>query len=159
VHLWHGGVVKAAADWFVKAREMPGAPNWLGPLAATTMAGADRGVARVWLQEMARTAPEAWVRRIALHRLLQLQAMDQIDYLERLVPVFQKKMGRNPTGWADFAAAGVMKDVPLQGSGELIAPVDPAGTPYAYFPASGLVRLGPGSPLFPMPSLPGSPRR
>ena len=49
---------------------MPGAPNWLGPLAATIMmTGGDRGAARAWLTEMRQTASEEWVRRIAERRL------------------------------------------------------------------------------------------
>ena len=128
---------------------MPGAPNWLQPLAATTMmTGADRRVAGAWLQEMARSATEPWIRRIAEQRLAQIIAMDQIDQLRALVPRFQQKMGRNPTGWADFMAAGLLIGVP----------VDPAGAPYVYFPASGLVRLDPASPLAPLPTLPDSGR-
>lgn len=144
VYLWHRGDARQAALWFRKAADMPGAPNWLGPLAATTMTGADRQVAAVWLRDMAEHAAEAWVRSIAQRRLAQLAALDDIDQLEALVPQFQKKMQRNPTGWADFEAAGLSRGVP----------VDPAGAPYVYFPASGLVRLHPQSPLAPLPELP-----
>lgn len=145
VYLWHRGDAKNAALWFRRAADMPGAPVWLKPLAATTMTGADREVAAAWLQDLAQHAPEAWVRASAQRRLAQLAAMAQIDQLEALVPQFQQKMHRNPTGWDDFAAAGLIRGVP----------VDPAGAPYEYFPASGRVRLDPKSPLAPLPVLPG----
>jgi hypothetical protein len=145
IHLWHSGDAKTAAMWFRRAADMPGAPNWLGPVAATTMTGADREVAAAWLRDMAEHSPEAWVRRIAQHRLAQLVAMTGIDQLEALVPVFQRKMSRNPTGWNDFIAAGLLDGVPL----------DPVGAPFVYFPASGRVRLDPASPLAPLPKLPG----
>ncbi len=148
VHLWHGGDAKNAALWFRRAADMPGAPNWLAPMAATTMTSADRDVAASWLRDMAVHAPDAWIRVIAERRLAQLAAMAEISRLEALVPQFQKKMQRNPTGWPDFELAGLIGAVPL----------DPAGAPYEYFPASGLVRLHPQSPLAPLPALPARAR-
>jgi hypothetical protein len=149
VHLWHGTDPKVAAAWFRRASEMPGAPNWLGPLAATTMmTGGDRNAAKSWLVEMRNTATEEWIRRIAERRLTQMVALDDIDQLQALVPVFQQKMHRDPTGWADFEAAGLLRGLPT----------DPTGSPYVYFPASGRVRLHPKSSLGPLPEFPGSPR-
>jgi hypothetical protein len=144
VELWRGDA-KAAASWFRRAGAMPDAPIWLGPLAATTMmTGGDRNAAKAWLTDMRVTATEAWVRNIAERRLTQLVALDDIDKLQAMVPAFQKKMHRDPTGWADFEAAGFLKGLPT----------DPAGAPYVYFPASGLVRLHPQSPLGPLPEFP-----
>jgi len=148
VHLWNRGDAKEAALWFHRAAEMPGAPNWLNAVAATTMAGADRQVAGAWLEDMAAHAPEGWLRAIAQRRLAQLTAMNAIEQLEALVSPFQRKMQRNPTGWDDFMAVGLIAGVPI----------DPAGAPYVYFPASGLVRLHPQSPLSPLPVLPERPR-
>lgn len=149
VNLWHGSDPKVAAGWFRRAEAMPGAPNWLGPLAATLlMTGGDRNVARSWLVEMRRTATEEWIRKIAERRLTQLVALDQIDQLQAMVPVFQQRMHRDPTGWPDFEAAGLLRGLPT----------DPTGSPYVYFPASGRVRLDPKSSLGPLPEFPGSAR-
>lgn len=148
VHLWQGDS-QLAADWFRRAETMPDAPNWLGPLAATMMmTGGDRNVARAWLTEMQRTATEDWIRKIAERRLTQLIALDQIDQLESMVPLFQQRMHRDPTGWSDFQAAGLLRGMPT----------DPAGSPYVYFPASGKVRLDPKSPLAPLPEFPAAAR-
>ena len=149
VNLWHGTDPKAAASWFRRAAAMPGAPNWLGPLAATTMmTGPDRNAARAWLTEMKQTAAEEWIRKIAERRLTQLAALDQIDQLEAMVPAFQQKMHRDPAGWPDFEAAGLLRGLPT----------DPSGSPYVYFPASGRVRLDPKSSLGPLPEFPGAVR-
>ncbi|TAK16499.1 MAG: hypothetical protein EPO35_05225 [Acidobacteria bacterium] len=149
VKLWHDADSKAAALWFKRAAAMSGAPNWLGPLAATTMmTGGDRNAARGWLTEMRQTATEEWVRKIADRRLAQLVALDDIDQLQAMVPAFQAKMHRDPTGWDDFQAAGLLRGMPT----------DPSGAPYVYFPASGRVRLHPNSALGPLPVLPGSER-
>ncbi len=148
VELWRGDS-KAAASWFRRASAMPKSPIWLGPLAATTMmTGGDRDAAKRWLTDMRMTATEEWVRKTAERRLTQLVALDDIDALEAMVPVFQQKMHRDPTGWPDFEAAGLLKGLPT----------DPAGAPYVYFPASGLVRLHPQSPLGPLPQFPGAAR-
>lgn len=148
VKLW-GGDSAAAASWFRRAGAMKDAPIWLGPLAATTMmTGGDRNAAKAWLTELRATASEEWVRKIADRRLTQLIALDDIDELQRMVPAFQLKMHRDPTGWPDFEAAGLLRGLPT----------DPAGAPYVYFPASGRVRLHPQSPLGPLPEFPGSAR-
>ena len=143
IHLWNLSDAKAAALWFKRAASMPGAPNWLGPVAATTMTEADPAAAALWLREMAASSSQPWVRAIAERRLAQLQAMRDIAELEALVPAFQAKAHRNPTGWTDFQAAGLLRGFPL----------DPAGAPYVYF-----VRLDPKSPLAPLPQLPRKPQ-
>lgn len=148
VHLWNLGDTKTAALWFRRAADMPGAPNWLQPLAATAMTTADMELAGAWLRDMAANATQPWVRAIAERRLAQLQAMKDIRQLESMVAPFQQKMHRNPTGWTDFQAAGLLRGMPE----------DPAGAPYVYFPASGLVRLDPRSPLAPLPELPKRPQ-
>jgi hypothetical protein len=148
VHLWHENP-QAAAMWFRRAGAMPGAPNWLDPVAATVMmSGGDRRAARSWLEDMQANASEEWIRTIAERRISQLTALDQIDQLQAMVPLFQERMHRNPTGWEDFQAAGLLRGLPT----------DPSGAPYVYFPASGRVRLQPDSPLAPLPDLPGSRR-
>ncbi|HEY3884797.1 MAG TPA: hypothetical protein VGL62_06305, partial [Vicinamibacterales bacterium] len=47
VYYWHLHDYQTAAEWFERAAGVPGAPNWMRPLAATTLAeGGQRGASR-----------------------------------------------------------------------------------------------------------------
>jgi hypothetical protein len=67
---------------------MPGAPGWIGPLAATTAAsGGDRAGARKMLAELL-TAEEPYIRRAAERTLAQLDALDRIDEVRTRIDLF-----------------------------------------------------------------------
>jgi hypothetical protein len=63
VHYWWLRDYPAAARWFDRAAAVPGAPTWLKPLAATTLAaGGDRRTSRqLWLQ-LLNASDTAWLR-------------------------------------------------------------------------------------------------
>ena len=85
VHYWHTGRFDEAARWFTRAAAMPGAPRWLGPLAAVTLArGGDRQGARRLLTELATTS-DGYIKRSAERGLAQLKALDDLDALQALV--------------------------------------------------------------------------
>ena len=133
---WVKDFVKAA-EWFKRAGEAPGAPAWLGPLAATTLAqGGDRQSSRLLWTQLANSDVD-WMRKDAQWRLDQLNAMDQIDDLNRRIQQYIDREGHRP---ADWRQVGVEK-----------APSDPTGTPYRINPQTGLIDLGPASPLHPLP--------
>jgi hypothetical protein len=126
VHYWWRMDYPRAAAWFTRAAEFPGAPAWLRPLAAVTLAqGGRRDSSRQLWEEFARTAEEDWFRREARRRVMQLDAMDQIDAL----------------------TAGLRQGRVLRGR-----PVDPAGFPYRI--QGNVVTLDPSSPLNPLPTEP-----
>ena len=133
-----------AADWFQRASEIPGAPSWLAPLEATTRTrGGDRQTARrLWSELVAGAgAEEAWLRREGERRLAQLDALDQIEELQRRVKHYAERAGRQPQTWLDLGRAGYLRS----------APVDPSGHPYQLDSATGLVTLDTKSPLNPLP--------
>ena len=147
VHYWWRADYAQAAAWFARAGELPNAPFWLKPLAATTLAeGGSRASSRALWQEIARTADEGWYRTSAQHRLRQLDAMDQLDELRLAVDTYRQRRGSPPADWADMARAGYLRG----------RPTDPAGVPYRL--AGGAVSLDPTSPLNPLPKEP-APRR
>lgn len=144
VHYWWLHDYPTAAAWFEKAAAVPGSPAWLTPLAATTLAaGGDRQSARLLWQEVLNAGDAEWLRGNAEFRLRQLDAMDLIDALNRAAADHAARQGQPPRSWRDLAATARLRGIP----------VDPAGVPLALDPETGLVSLGPDSPLAPLPTM------
>jgi hypothetical protein len=123
VYYWHLSDYRTAADLFQRAGDLPGAPNWLRPLAAVTLAeGGNRQASRALWQQLAH-ADEEWLRNSAELRLTQLDAMDVMDAWRKA-----RDAGRRP---------------PL--------PLDPSGTPFEIDPATGDITVSRQSHLFPLP--------
>jgi len=138
---WQRDYVKAA-DWFRRAADMPNAPNWMAGLAAVTLAqGGNRASSRVLWQEMLRNAEAEWIAAQARFRLAQLDALDQIEALERVVTTYTQRTGAPPRDWTDVIRAGLLRGIP----------VDPERYPYLLAPQRGRVQLDPTSPLNPLP--------
>lgn len=140
VHYWTLEDPEGAAAWFQRAADVPGAPNWLKPLAANMLAqGAERSSARyLWRQML--ESEEAWLRRSAERALLQLDALDVIDRLQEIVASRPPPAGE-PYSWRRLVRAGAIRGIPH----------DPTGTPYDLDPETGRVSLSQHSPLHPLP--------
>ena len=124
VYYWHLRDHKTAAEMFQAASALPGAPNWLRPLAAVTLAeGGQRDASRALWEQLAR-AEEPWLRDSARLRLAQLDAMEIMDAWAR----FRRERGFAP---------------PI--------PPDPSGTPFVLDPATGGITIARESKLFPLP--------
>jgi hypothetical protein len=137
VHYWYDHDYRAAATAFQKASELPGAPWWLRSLAATTIAqGGDRRSSRAMWEAILQTAEIDWLRNDAQRRLLQLQALDTIDELQRVADDYARRTGQTPD-WQALVRARVVRGFPL----------DPTGTPYEL--ANGRVQLSKSSSLWP----------
>lgn len=148
VHYWWLEDYPGAAEWFKRAGEMPGAPNWLPPLAAVTLArGGNRESSRRLWQEVVNSTDADWLKTQARFRLSQLDAMDQIAALEGLVKLYEQRTGSPPRSWVDMVRAGYLRGIP----------VDPERHPYELNPDRGAVTLSGGSPLNPLPA-PEQPR-
>lgn len=144
VYYWYAHDYRQAAAWFQKASEVPGAPVWLKPLAATTLAqGGDRRSSRTMWEAILQSADVDWLRNAAERRLLQLGALDQIDALQSRLDAFATVRGSPPGDWATVLRARVLPGIPT----------DPNGTPYELTP-DGHVRLSRSSTLFPLPAEP-----
>lgn len=144
---YRGGDYATAAAWFRRAAQLPGAPNWLEPLAAVTLAtGGDTASARVLWQHILANNGQQWIRRTAAYRLQQLDAVDAIARLEQLTREYERRHGAPPAGWDELVTEGVLAAVPS----------DPAGHPFVLNPWWGTVTLGERSPLAPLPV--GNPR-
>jgi tetratricopeptide (TPR) repeat protein len=142
VHYWYTKDYEEAARWFEKAAEMPGAPDWLRPLAATSVAaGGDRRGARRLLGELL-TADEKYIRQAAERGLAQLQALDAIDVLQGMVEQYHARIGTYPQDWSALVRTRQLPGTPL----------DSSSTPFRYDPESHRVGLSPLSPLGPLPA-------
>ncbi len=141
IHYFYTFDFAAAGRWFERAGRMPGAPEWIMPLAATTIAkGGDREAARaMWLR--LQESDEAYIRRAAERSLLQLRALDEIDRLQSIVDRYPVDHAGHPQSWIDLIDAGLLPALP----------VDPTQAPYSYDPATHRVGLSPKSPLAPLP--------
>ncbi len=142
VYYWALGDFKTAAEWFKKAGAIPGAPWWLQSLAAVTMTqgGERRGSRQLW-QQLEQTADNEWLRNEAARRLLQLDALDQLDQLRAIVAAFVRRHGLPPASWSDLVRGGFLAGTP----------VDPSGTAYVLDPRNGGVTVAHDSRLFPLP--------
>jgi hypothetical protein len=144
VHYWWNHDYHAAAAAFDEASRMPDAPWWLRSLAATTLAqGGDRQSSRRMWQTLRDTAEIDWLRQSAERSLAQLDALDQIDSLQKKLKAYRDQNGVPAASWAALIKAGQLPGVP----------VDPSGTPYE-LTLYGQVQLSVRSPLLPLPKEP-----
>lgn len=144
VHYWYRQDYAAAAAWFDKSARVNGAPWWLRSLAATTLAqGGDRRSSRAMWEAIRQSAEVDWLRQDAERRLAQLQALDDLDALQRAVDGFTQRSGQPPASWSTLVGARVLPGMPM----------DPTRTPYD-LSADGRVRLSPSSSLLPLPMEP-----
>ena len=148
VYYWHLRDYKMAASTFQKASELPGAPTWLRPLAAVTLAeGGHRGASRALWQQLAQSE-EPWLRDSASLRLAQLDAMDAIESLQPRVQAFRDAHPNEPVTWKRMADARLIPGIPL----------DSSATPFVLDPATGAITLARESKLFPLPGQIQGPR-
>src|SRR5262249_31659277 len=143
VHYWFNHDFRSAARWFDRAASVPGAPAWLRPLAAATLAqGGDRRSSRVMWEAIRASAEVDWLRQSAERRLAQLQALDTIESLQRVVDDYVTRTGQ-PPDWTALARARVLPGIPL----------DPTGVPFE-LTHEGRVVLSRRSSLWPPPEEP-----
>jgi hypothetical protein len=128
---------QAAADLGEAAR-IPGAPVWLETSAADFLQkGGERETARrMWRHLFEET--DGRMRENARFNLRRLDALDQVDELQRSVEEFRKLYGRAPVGLAELGAARLLR-APLS---------DPMGVPFDYDGRQGTVSISRNSALW-----------
>ena len=145
IYYWNLHDYQKAAEWFQRGADVPGAPWWLRTYAAVMLTrGGDLQSSRAMWQQLSRNEENDWLRRTAQLRLMQLDALDQIDTLKRTVSEFARTTGRPPSSWEQMIAAGVLRGIPI----------DPAATPYTLIPSTGDVKVAAWSKLHPLPTEP-----
>lgn len=133
---------RTAGAWFARAAAMPHAPEWIQPLAATTLArGGERAAARRLFAELGK-ADQPYLRKAAARGLAQLDALDAIDQLQSIVEQYEAREHTYPSGWGELIRVGQLAGIP----------VDAAHVPFVYDTVSHQVSLNPRSPLAPLPT-------
>ena len=150
IYYWHLNDPRKAAEWFKRGGDLPGSPWWLRTYAAVMLTkGGDRPASRALWSNLLQTTDNAWVRKSAQLRLMQLDALDQIDELSRARDEFTRRRGHLPESWEDLMKAGLLRGVPL----------DPSGTAYTINFATGEINVAGDSKLYPLPTEPAPGQR
>jgi tetratricopeptide (TPR) repeat protein len=110
-----------AEDAFVRGSKVPKAHPFLGVLAARMAEHAgDLQTARMMWSTTYESATERSIRANAAAHLRALQVDEDVPKLEALVAHYREHTGHLPSTFADLAAAGMLRGVPI----------DPLGHPY-----------------------------
>jgi hypothetical protein len=145
IYYWNLHDYKNAAEWFSRGGNLPGAPFWLRTYAAVMLTrGGDRQASRVMWTQIGQNEESEWLKTTSQLRLKQLDALDQIDVLKRILTDFTARTGQPARSWQQLAAAGALRGTPI----------DPAGAPYVLDPSTGNIGVAPESPLWPLPTEP-----
>jgi len=141
VYYWWLQDYKTAAGWFAKGAQLADAPEWLQPLAATTLAqGGDRQSSRLMWQQLGDSDLD-WLKSTAKHRLMQIDAMDMVDELNRAVQRFTVREGHPPRDFPEVIARERLRGWP----------VDSTGVPFEFDARTGRLDVARKSTLWPLP--------
>lgn len=125
---WQQKDFKAAAEAYESGARIPGVPPWMKAMKARMESeGGSRETARQIYGRMYEEASDEQVKEMARRRLLQLDALDEIDALKRLMEGYKTRTGRCPSSWSEMES--LFRAIRLQTDASS-APLDPAGTPY-----------------------------
>lgn len=143
---WQAGRYAEAGEAYRAAANVPGAPAWLGVMAAQMATkGGSRDTSRAIYETMLRTTEDDQMKRLALRRLAQLQSLDEQDALRRLLAAHRERAGgRCASAWRELAPLLRAARLKLDASG---SPVDPSGVPYQLLPDKCDAELGEGSEI------------
>jgi tetratricopeptide (TPR) repeat protein len=120
-----------AKEYYRKTMEIPGAPEIAKRLyAATSFKANDLQTAwETWL-EVARTASDPQIRKIASNHLYQVKAAVDAGIVRDAVARFRSAYGRNPAAFEDLVRAGILVRLPK----------DYDEKDYLYDPATGEIK-------------------
>lgn len=130
---------KQAAQAFLAASKISGAPLFLKPMAASmAQKGGSIEMSEMIFAELYRSTDDKNVRKWAIGQMQRLKAQQDESELDRLIEQYWTRFKKNPTSMDDLVAAGLLRQNPL----------DPAGYPYMIGP-DAKAHLYPSSPINP----------
>jgi tetratricopeptide (TPR) repeat protein len=140
---WQQHDYRAASETYGRGAQIPGAPAWMEALKAKMVAeGGSRSTAREIYTRMYDQSSDEQVRDMAHKRLMQLDSLDQRDFLRKLLNAYQARAGKCPNSWKELEPVLRGLRVPVDASA---APLDPTRTPYVLLAGTCEVELDPKS--------------
>lgn len=135
---WHQGQYEEAAAVYDKGSTLPGARYWMHDLAGLMrIRGGTRDAARnIYIQYL--DSDDKNIRVQAEKRLTQLDALDQMDFLNAVLAAYVRKFGSCPKDLSAIAREAASRRIKLDPQ---YHPVDPLGFPYALNAAECKVEL------------------
>lgn len=104
---------QTAATYFQKAAGLPGAPGWLGKLAAKmTVQAGDPDAALEFLQRLYQATSDERTREGLLERMREVEAERRIRLLEGAVKQYRDRYGVSPKQLNDLASKGLLVTIP-----------------------------------------------
>ena len=135
IYYWNLEDYSAAADAFLEGSKNPKAAPWMKVMAAVILEkGGNLETSRFLWTEIYRSSEDPTIRKNAREHLQTLQALDDIEELEKRVRLFHDRMGRWPQSFSEMVAQGLLNGIPT----------DPLGFAYQIQP-EGKVGLHPKS--------------
>jgi len=140
---WQQQNYTAAAETYKQGAAIPGVPPWMKAMYAKMVAdGGSRSTAREIYSRMYEQSTDDKVKEMAQRRLMQLDALDQLDSLNKFLASFQSRLGRCPASWKELEPVFRGMRVALSDSG---APLDPSGSAYVFGTTNCEVKISPDS--------------
>src|SRR5262249_30196242 len=125
---WRQGDYQTASEMYGRGAQIHGAPAWMEAMKAKMSAdGGSRSTAREIYRRMYEQSGEEQVKQMARKRLLQLDSLDQQDYLRKLLNAYQGRSGKCPDSWKELEQVFRALRIPVD---QASAPLDPTGMPY-----------------------------
>lgn len=136
VYFWYLRQFREAGLTWLDAARLPGAPLWMEALAARGLSqGGEVETAKELWRRQLEGSNRADVRENARNHLASIQVDEDIWTLEFFVEKYEAAHGAPPTQLKELIGAGFIRYLPI----------DPSGTPYAYYAPTGAISLSPSS--------------
>jgi tetratricopeptide (TPR) repeat protein len=151
---WRLNNFEKAVEVYNQGSAVPGAPPFMRQMAAAmTTRGGSRDIARGMYTQMLAESEDQQSKENARVRLLQLDALDELDALNAAVKSFRDRTGRCPGNFTEIFP--LLRSVQLPGGkdfrtnavGNIV--VDPSGAPYFFNTRSCTIEIDPKTSKIP----------
>lgn len=100
---WRRKNYEKAAEVYEKGSTVPGVPPFMRQMAAQMKSqGGDRATARLMYSQMEAESEDEQTKNNARFRLKELDALDEIDAINRDLAAFKQRSGRCAENWKEF---------------------------------------------------------